>query len=73
LSVRVVPAIEELVAAFRGRRVAVATHAGPIRVTVAAALGIPIENVLRIAVNHCGLFVIEYAQNAPPRITMMNG
>lgn len=70
---RVVPALMELVEAFRGRRIAIACHAGPIRVAVAHALGLPLENIFRIAVNHCGLFVLEFAADQPPRVTLLNG
>jgi alpha-ribazole phosphatase len=70
---RVVPVIEELAAAFRGRRVAVTTHAGPIRVAVAHALGLPLDNIFRITVNYCGLFVLEFPHDEPPCVTLMNG
>ena len=70
---RVIPALIELSLAFRGRRVALACHAGPIRVAVAHALGLPLECIFRMAVNHCGLFVLEYPHDQPPRVSLMNG
>lgn len=70
---RIVPAVEELVAAFAGRRVALVGHAGPIRVTVAHALGLPLENIFRLSVNHCSIHVIEYQAEQTPRVTLMNG
>jgi broad specificity phosphatase PhoE len=70
---RVVPAMLELAASFAGRRVAVAAHAGPIRVMVAHVLGLALENIFRMAVNHCGLFVLEFSHEQPPRVTLMNG
>lgn len=70
---RIVPALEELVAAFPGRRVAVASHAGPIRVMLAHALGMPLENIFRLDVNYCGIHVIEFPAGRPPRVALMNG
>jgi broad specificity phosphatase PhoE len=70
---RVVPAIRELVAAFSGLRVAVACHAGPVRVAVADAMGLPLDEIFRIGVNHCGLFVLEFPADGPSRVTLLNG
>jgi broad specificity phosphatase PhoE len=73
LTGRIVPAVMELVAAYRGRRVAVACHAGPIRVAVGHALGLPLENIFRLAIDHCGLCVLEFPDDQPPRVTLLNG
>lgn len=70
---RIVPALEELVASFPGRRLAVACHAGPIRVMLAHALGMPLENIFRINVNYCGIHVIEFQDGKAPRVALMNG
>lgn len=73
LGQRIVPAIEELAAAFAGRRVAVAGHAGPIRVMLAHVLGLPLDNIFRLGVNHCSIHVIEFNHGGPARLTLMNG
>ena len=73
LRARVIPAVNELVRAFMGRRVALVCHAGPIRVALAEALGLPLEHIFRLGVNHCSIHVIEYAHEEPPRITLVNG
>lgn len=73
LSGRVQPVIEELVAAFAGKRVAVVCHAGPIRVTLAQVLGMPLENIFRFDVNYCGIQVLEFPAGKPPRVTLVNG
>lgn len=70
---RVVPAALELVGAFPGKRIALACHAGPIRVMVARVLGMPLENIFRIDVAHGGIFAFEFPPNAYPRVTLMNG
>lgn len=70
---RVVPAVLELVASFPGRRIALACHAGPIRVMVARVLGMPLENIFRIDVAHGGIFAFEFAPKTFPRVTLMNG
>lgn len=73
LHARIVPALEELVAAFPGKRLAVVCHAGPIRIALAHALGMPLENIFRLTVNYCGIHVIEYPAGKPPRVTLVNG
>lgn len=70
---RVVPAVLELVAAFPGKRIALACHAGPIRVMVARVLGMPLENIFRIDVAHGGIFAFEFPHKAHPRVKLMNG
>ncbi|MCE5229643.1 histidine phosphatase family protein [bacterium] len=70
---RVVPAVTELVESFPGKRIALACHAGPIRVTVAHVLGMPLEHIFRIDVAHGGIFAFEFPPNAYPRVTLMNG
>lgn len=73
LSGRIIPAVEELVASFPGRRVVLACHAGPIRVAMAHVLGFPLDHIFRLTVNYCGIFAVEFPEGAPPRVTLMNG
>jgi broad specificity phosphatase PhoE len=70
---RIVPAVLELAGSFAGRRVALVCHAGPIRVTVAHILGMPLDNIFRIEINYCGVFVLEFAPGEQARVTLMNG
>jgi broad specificity phosphatase PhoE len=70
---RILPAIEQLVGAFAGRRVALVCHAGPIRIAVGQALGLPMENIFRIGIDHCSIHVIEYPAAGTPRVTLLNG
>jgi broad specificity phosphatase PhoE len=73
LAARILPAVAELVAAFAGRRIALVGHAGPMRVILAEALGLPLENIFRLGVNHASIHVIEYVADDPPRVTLLNG
>ena len=57
---RVVPAVEALVAAHAGGRVAVVAHGGVNRVILGEALGMPLGNVLRLAQDYACWSLIEY-------------
>ncbi len=48
-----------------GQTLLVVTHVGPIRMIVAAALGIPLENVKRLVVGSCSTTQIEYTESWP--------
>lgn len=73
LQERVVPAVQELARAYLGKRVAVVCHAGPIRVVLAHALGLPLENIYRLGVNHCSVHVLEFPRDDAPRVALLNG
>jgi len=73
LAARVLPATRELVAAFAGRRIVLVGHAGPIRVILAEAIGLPLDNLFRLGVAHASIHVIEFAPDAPPIVTLLNG
>lgn len=73
LSARVIPAMEELVAAFGGKRIALVCHAGPIRVMLAHAMGLPLEHIFRMTVNFCSVNVIEFPAQGAPTVKLLNG
>jgi broad specificity phosphatase PhoE len=56
---RVKAELKAIIEAHRGRCVLVVTHAGVIRVVLANALGMKDENIFRLAVDSCGLHVLE--------------
>jgi broad specificity phosphatase PhoE len=56
---RVKAELRAIVDANRGRCVLVVTHAGVIRVVLANALGMKDENIFRLAVDPCGLNVLD--------------
>lgn len=70
---RVIPALEELVAAYSGKRIALVAHAGPIRVALAHALGMPLENIFRLEIGLCSVNVIEFPAAGAARVTLLNG
>lgn len=64
-SKRVDETVQELISRHSGETVLVVTHVGPIRMIVAAALGMPMENVKRLVVGSCSTTQIEYTQSWP--------
>lgn len=56
---RVKAEVQAIVDANRGRRVLVVTHAGVIRVVLGDALGMKDQNVFRLALDPCGLNVLD--------------
>ena len=52
--------LREIAAANPAQSVLVVTHAGVIRVALASALGMPDRNLFRLAVDPCGLSVIDH-------------
>jgi probable phosphoglycerate mutase len=64
-SKRVDQTIQQLLSRHTGQTLLVVTHVGPIRMIVAAALGIPLENVKRLVVGSCSTTQIEYTESWP--------
>ncbi len=70
---RVVPAIQTLVESFRGQRIALTTHAGPIRVALAQILGMPLDRSLNFNLDYGGITVLEFPPQGNPRVKLVNG
>jgi ribonuclease H / adenosylcobalamin/alpha-ribazole phosphatase len=64
-SKRVDQTVQGLLSRHAGQTLLVVTHVGPIRMIVAAALGIPLENVKRLVVGSCSNTQIEYTESWP--------
>lgn len=62
---RVDGTLESLRLRHAGQTVLVVTHVGPIRMIVASALGISLENTKRLVVGSCSLTRIEYTASWP--------
>ena len=73
LQQRIVPEVQTLLRAFEGGRIALVAHAGPIRVTLAHALGLPLGNVMRIVLDYASVSVIEFSDEDQARVKMING
>jgi len=70
---RVLPVVEEMVGAGEGRNVLAVAHAGVIRVILAEALGMPLRNLFRIALDPVGLSLVEYHPNGRKVVRLVNG
>jgi alpha-ribazole phosphatase len=60
LRARALPALKELVGRHAGRRIAVVAHGGTNRVILAQALGLPLANIFRLALDYAAWSLIEY-------------
>jgi alpha-ribazole phosphatase/probable phosphoglycerate mutase len=60
LRARAMPALRELVERHAGRRIAVVAHGGTNRVILAEALGLPLDNIFRLALDYAAWSLIEY-------------
>jgi broad specificity phosphatase PhoE len=60
LRARAMPALRELVERHAGRRIAVVAHGGTNRVILAEALGLPLGNIFRLALDYAAWSLIEY-------------
>jgi len=78
---RVVPHVEHLIKSFAGKRIALACHAGPIRVTLGHVLGMPLDQVFNFTLDYGSINVVEFdpkprlgegAGNGP-RVKLVNG
>lgn len=70
---RIVPAVKLLVEAFPGARIALACHGGPIRVTLAHVLGMPLENIFHLQLDYACVNVIEFVADGTIRVKLING
>lgn len=64
-SKRVDQTLQNLLSRHAGETILVVTHVGPIRSIVAAALGVPLENLKRLVVGSCSTTQIEYTRSWP--------
>ena len=62
---RVLAVAADLCQRHRNDDIALVTHAGPIRVLLADALGIPPSNIFRIGSSYGGVSAIQYVANVP--------
>lgn len=70
---RVVPGLMNLAGAFEGGRIALAAHAGPIRVALAHFLGMPLDNVYQFQLDYGCINVVEFGPGRPVRVRLVNG
>jgi len=71
LQARVASAVERLIARHPGEVVVAVSHADPIKVTLAGALGSPLDLFQRIVVGPCSASIVAYDEG-PPRVLALN-
>jgi len=64
-SIRVKEAVRQIVARHPEGYTLAVTHAGPIRMLVTAALGMPIVNFKRLIISNCSITEIEFTEQWP--------
>jgi broad specificity phosphatase PhoE len=69
---RVRAELRQIVTANRGRSAVVVTHAGPVRLILSQALGVPPRHMFRLAVDPGALSVIDFALHGAT-VRLVNG
>jgi alpha-ribazole phosphatase len=72
MSVRVIKALEDIIAHHAGENVAVVSHGGVNRIILCHILGIPLENIFRIEQDYAALNIVEFWDQYPV-VKLMNG
>lgn len=73
LRARVIPALNAIIENHRNECVCVLAHGGVNRVILTEAMGLPIENFFRIEQDYGCLNVIDYFEDGPPVVKLVNG
>ncbi len=73
LRARVIPALAAIIENHRNECVCVLAHGGVNRVILTEAMGLPIENFFRIEQDYGCLNVIDYFEDGPPVVKLVNG
>lgn len=71
MSVRVLDAVQEMLARHAGESIGIVSHGGPIRAILADALGIPAPNIFRIEQRYGALNRIRFREGLPS-VELMN-
>jgi probable phosphomutase (TIGR03848 family) len=71
LAARVAGAIERLVAQHPGQVIVAVSHADPIKIAIADALGQPLDLMQRTVISPCSVSVVAYS-SGPPVVLAMN-
>ncbi|HJM42957.1 MAG: histidine phosphatase family protein [Nitrospinota bacterium] len=72
LSARVVPAVEEIAGRHRGESVAIVAHAGPNRMVLCHALGVPLKHIFHIQQDYGAINVLDFSAEGAV-VRLMNG
>lgn len=69
---RVIPVVQNIVNRHPGETIALTAHSGPVRVILADALGLSLENLFQFGLDYCSLSLIEYAESGRVRVELLN-
>ena len=69
---RVLPVVQKIVQDHPGQTVALTAHSGPVRIILADALGLPLENLFQFGLDYCSMSVVEYAESGRVRVELLN-
>jgi alpha-ribazole phosphatase len=72
MSVRVIKALEDIIAHHAGENIAVVSHGGVNRIILCHILGIPLENIFRIEQDYAALNIVEFWDQYPV-VKLING
>ncbi len=73
LSARVIPALNETLAAHKGKEVVLIGHGGVNRIILSHALGLEIKNIFRIEQHYGALNIIDFYEDGMPVVKLLNG
>ncbi|MDH4226536.1 MAG: histidine phosphatase family protein [Deltaproteobacteria bacterium] len=73
LKARVLPALHELIAKYRGKSIGIVAHGGVNRVVLCDAMGLPVERFFNIEQDYGGLNLIDYFGDGHAVVKMLNG
>lgn len=73
LRARVLPAIDWIINAHRGKTVCIVAHGGVNRVVLTDAMGLPMENFFRIEQDYGCLNLIDYFSDGVKVVKLLNG
>lgn len=70
---RIVPVVRKLIAAHDGQEIAMLLHGGVNRVILADAIGLDLQNLFRLEQSFGALNIIDYFDEGPPVVRLVNG
>ncbi len=73
VSARVLPALNETLAAHKGKEVVLVGHGGVNRVILSHALGLDMKNIFRIEQYYGALNIIDFYDDGMPVVKLLNG
>jgi probable phosphoglycerate mutase len=63
LSVRIQPCLNDLINRYKGRAIIMVSHVGPIRVALAQAINVPLEQYRSLTIDYASFSIVDYGQH----------